>query len=92
MVSYSLFYLRERLVSDETDSSLVLRVLREGSVLDVKLKLDTEPIKPEAASIRPADAASELASISRHIQLTSFAVMPSGGVHYAAQLSLRFVD
>jgi len=84
--------LRKRLLNSREHPGPKLRILRGETIMDVQLTLDSNPPGPGLLPFTPANAAAELALITRELQFASLAVKPSGGTHYAAECSLRFVE
>lgn len=88
--------LRKRWNEAASERGATLRVLRDGTALDLVLPKDkayvrgAKPREKRASSLSTADAVRELASIGRTLQFISFAVLLPDDGDYSARLSLRF--
>ncbi len=82
--------LRQRWSASITEPGPVLRVQRDGNVMDVALLKKADSAGLSDVGINPADAVRELTSLAKALQFASFAVHSSDGEHYSARLSLRF--
>lgn len=84
--------LRRAWLESRTDPGPTVRILRDGSILDVPLPKKEEASLLSTVRINPAEAVRELIAVGRTLQFVSYSVLASEENSYAARLSLKFSE
>ncbi len=84
--------LRKLLAESDSKTGPVLRVMREGKIIQVELSITETPVPKASLRLLPVTIASAIATTAEGINEVLFTVRPSGGSHYAAHVTLHLAE